>query len=189
MTKVISKFEDLPNEILLDILGYCRPRDLFISLFNLNQRFNTLIYTQTVSIDLGNALPKYLFDVYLKSVLYNARKQIHALRLSDTYGRINRFITYETQLEIDFETRKFLLNRVKCLTLWDPTMTSLHRILNYVNNLEYFCVTSIGRARQTPNYSDKLLKTLFEMTKLKRIYLALHVSVIFNTDIGKYDYA
>jgi hypothetical protein len=185
MTNIISKFEHLPNEILLDIFTYCRPRDLFISLFNLNQRLNTLIYSQSLHIDLGNALPKYLLDVYYKSVLYNAREQINTLRVSDTYGRLSRFVTNDKQLQIDFETRKLILNQVKNLILWDPIMTSLHEILNYVNNLEYFHVTSIGRARQTPNYSDKLLKILFQMKTLKRLYLALHDSVIFNDDIGK----
>jgi hypothetical protein len=185
MTNIISKFEHLPNEILLDIFTYCRPRDLFISLFNLNQRLNTLIYSQSLHIDLGNALPKYLLDVYYKSVLYNAREQINTLRVSDTYGRLSRFVTNDKQLQIDFETRKLILNQVKNLILWDPIMTSLHEILNYVNNLEYFHVTSIGRARQTPNYSDKLLKIHFQMKTLKRLYLALHDSVIFNADIGK----
>ncbi|CAF4036805.1 unnamed protein product [Rotaria sordida] len=183
MTKIISKFEHLPNELLLDILGYCRPRDLFISLFNLNHRLNTLIYSQSINIDLGNALPKYLLDVYYKSVLYNAREQIHCLRLSDTYGRMKRFVINNKQLEINFEIRKNILNQVKYLILWDPIMTSLHEILNYANNLEYLHVTSIGTARQTPNFSDRLLKRLFEMKTLKRLYLALHDSIIFNTDI------
>jgi hypothetical protein len=188
MTKIISKFEHLPNELLLDIFTYCRPRDLFISLFNLNERLNTLIYIQSLNIDLGNALPKYLLDIYYKSVLHNAREQIHTLRLSDTYGRMNRFVINNEQLEIDFETRKIIFNQVKYLILWDPTISSLHQILKYVNNLEYFQVTSIGRARQTPNYSDKLLQTLFQMKTLKRLYLALHDSIIFNNDLGKLNF-
>jgi hypothetical protein len=186
MTKIISKFEHLPNELLLDIFTYCRPRDLYISLFNLNQRLNTLIYIQSLSIDLGNALPKYLLDIYYKSVLYNAREQIHTLRLSDTYGRMNRFVLNDKQIDIDFETRKIVFEQVKYLILWDPMMTSLHQILNYVNNLEYLHVTSIGRARRTPKYSDGLLKTLFQMKSLKRLYLALHDSIIFNNDIRKF---
>lgn len=185
MTKIISKFEHLPNELLLDIFTYCRPRDLYISFYNLNQRLNTLISTQTLNIDLGNALPKYLLDIYYKSVLHNAREQIDSLRLSDTYGRMNRFIQYDQKLFVDFETRKFILHRVKYLILWDPIVSSLHQILKHVNNLEYFQVTSIGRARQTPNYSNNLLKILFQMTKLKRLYLALHDSIIFTDDIGK----
>ena len=185
MTNVISKFEHLPNELLLDIFTYCRPRDLFISLFNLNERLNDLIYIQSLNIDLGNALPKYLLDIYYKSVLYNAREQIHTLRLSDTYGRMNRFVLNDQSLDIDFHTRGKIFNRVKSLILWDPIMSSLHEILKYVNNLEYFHVTSIGRARHTPNYSDHLLNVLFGMKTMKRLYLALHDSISFNTDIGK----
>jgi hypothetical protein len=186
MTNIISKFEHLPNELLLDIFSYCRARDLFISLFNLNQRFNTLIYIQILNIDLGNALPKYLLDIYYKSVLYNAREQIQTLRLSDTYGRMNYFVSNDKQIDIDFETRKIIFNRVKYLILWDPSMSSLHEILKYVNNLEYFQVTSIGRARQTPHYSDQLLKILFQMKTLKRLHLALHDSISFDSDIGKF---
>lgn len=188
MTKIISKFEQLPNELLLDIFTYCRPRDLFISLFNLNERLNRLISVQSLNIDLGNALPKYLLDLYYKSILINARDQIDSLRLSDTYGRMNRFIQNVKQFDMDFETKKLIFNRVKYLILWDPVMSSLYQILNYVNNLEYFQVTSIGRARHTPNYSDNLLKILFQMKKLKRLYLALHDSIIFNTDIGTFNF-
>ncbi|UJR36676.1 hypothetical protein I4U23_029393 [Adineta vaga] len=183
MTKIISKFEHLPNELLLDILTYCRPRDLFISLFNLNQRLNILIYHQLLNIDLGNALPKYLLDVYYQSVLYNAREQIHTLRLSDTYKRMNHFVSNQEDLEVKFETRKEIFNRLKCLILWDPIMSSLYQVLNYVNNLEYLHVTSIGRARQTANYTDKLLKILFQIKTLKRLYLALHDSIIFDDNI------
>lgn len=189
MTNTISKFEHLPNELLLDIFSYCRPRDLFISLFNLNQRLNTLIYIQSLNVDLGNALPKYLLDIYYKSVLHNAREQIHTLRLSDTYGRMNSFVRNDKLSDIDFETRKTIFHRVKYLILWDPVMSSLHEILKHVNHLEYFQVTSIGRARHTPNYSDQLLNTLFQMKTLKRLYLALHDSVLFNTDIGKLIFA
>ena len=185
MTNIVSKFEQLPNELLLDIFSYCRPRDLFISLFNLNHRLNTLISIQSLHVDLGNALPKYLLDIYHTSVLRNAREQIHTLRLSDTYGRMNRFVCQDQLFEIDFQTRKLILNRVKCLILWDPIMSSLHEILRHVQHLEYFQVTSIGRARLTPNYSDQLLKHLFRIKSLKRLSLALHDSIIFNWDIGK----
>lgn len=184
MTNKISKFEQFPNELLLDIFAYCRPRDLFISLFNLNQRLNNLIRIQILHVDLGNALPKYLLDLYYQSVLHNAREQIHTLRLSDTYGRMNRFVQSDRSLDIDSQTRITIFNRVKCLILWDPQMSSLHEILKYVHHLEYFQVTSIGRARHTPNYSDQLLKNLFRMKTLKRLSLALHDSIIFNSDTG-----
>ena len=185
MTNTISKFEHLPNELLLDIFTYCRPRDLFVSLFNLNHRLNSLIYIQSLNVDLGNALPKYLLDLYYKSVLHNAREQIHTLRLSDTYGRMRRFVNNDQQIEIDFSTRRMILNQVKYLILWDPMMNSLHQVLNHVNTLEYLQVTSIGRARQTPGYTDGLLRTLFQMNRLKRLSLALHDSILFDEDIGK----
>ena len=113
MPNTISKFEHLPNELLLDIFLYCRPRDLFVSLFNLNQRLNNLIFIQLLNIDLGNALPKYLLDLYYKSVLHNAREQIHTLRLSDTYGRMRRFISSDETLAVDLPTRQAILNQVK----------------------------------------------------------------------------
>ena len=185
MTSLISKFEHLPNEILLDVFTYCRPRDLFVSLYNLNKRFNSLILIQKLNIDLGNALPKYLLDLYYTSILPNAHQQIESLRLSDTYGRLNRFVFNLNSVDIDLSTRICLFNRIKYLILWDPLMASLHEILKFVPNLEYFQMTSIGRARHTPNYSENLLKTLFEMNKLKRVYLALHDSIIFTDDIGK----
>ena len=186
MTNVVSKFEHLPNELLLDVFAYCRPRDLFISLFNLNRRLNTLIYIQSLNVDLGNALPKYLLDLYYKSVLYNAREQVHTLRLSDTYGRMHRFVSNDSQIDIDFDTRKRILSRVKYLILWDPIVSSLDHVLNWVDHLQYFHVTSIGRARRTPNYSDQLLKRLFQMPSLKRLYLALHDSIMFDDAIGKH---
>jgi hypothetical protein len=185
MTNTISKLEHLPNELLLDIIIYCRPSDLFVSLFNLNQRLNTLIYIQSLNVDLGNALPKYLLDLYYKSVLHHAHEQIHTLRLSDTYGRMRRFVSDNENMDLNLTIRETILSQVKCLILWDPLMTSLHRILQHVHNLECFQVTSIGRARQTPNYSAGLLKTLFDISSLKRVSLALHDSILFTNDIGR----
>ena len=185
MTNTISKFEHLPNELLLDVLSYCRPRDLYVSLLNLNQRLNDLISVQILSVDLGNAMPKYLLDLNYKSILLNAREKIHTLRLSDTYGRLQRFVHDDEPLEVNFSTRLEIFSRAKSLILWDPLMDSLHQVLNYVQCLEFFQVTSIGRARKTPNYSHGLLKKLFEMKTIKRLSLALHDSILFTDDIGK----
>lgn len=184
MTNNVSKFENLPNELLLDVFSYCRPRDLYISLFNLNQRLNDLLSVQLLSVDLGNAMPKYLLDLYYKTVLHNAQDRVHTLRLSDTYGRLNRFAFDDRLTDLDFSTRTSILNRVKFLILWDPLMESLYEILKYSSNLEFFQVTSIGRARKTPHFSQGLLKIIFNMKNLKRLSLALHDSISFDEDIG-----
>ncbi|CAF4041485.1 unnamed protein product [Rotaria sordida] len=158
----MTKFEHLPNELILDIFTYLCPDDLFISLFNPNIRLNTLIYVQPLSINLSNSLSKYLLDRYYQSVLFPARNQIHTLKLSDTYGRMTNFLENDNQIQIDFETRKFLLSQVKSLILCDPKKTSLNQILEYVSNIEHICI-SIGRQTQNVSISltDMTLSTCY----------------------------
>ncbi|CAF1222734.1 unnamed protein product [Rotaria sordida] len=178
----MTKFEHLPNELVLDIFTYLDSYDLFVSLFNLNIRLNTLIYAQPLSINLGNSLSKYLLDRYYQSVLSPARNQIHTLKLSDTYERMSNFLKNDNQIQIDFETRKFILSQVKSLILCNPKTTSLNRVLKYVSNIEHICI-SIGQQTQSTSNYQGLFKSLFKMKSLKRLCLDLYDALIIDDDI------
>jgi hypothetical protein len=180
----MTKFEHLPNELLLEIFTYCDPEDLFISFFNLNARLNILIYTQPLSINLGNSPSKYVLDRYYKSVLFHAREQIHSLKLSDTYGRMSHFLADDNQLPVDLKTRILILSQVKSLILYDLKMTSLNQISKYINNIEYLRVSIVQRSQFTSDYGQELFKSLFEKPSLKQLCLEFYWSIVFEDDIG-----
>ncbi len=180
----MTKFEHLPNELLLDIFRYLHPDDLFISLFNLNTRLNALIYTQPLSINLHNWMPKYELDLYYRSVLFPARDQIHTLELYDTYERLSNFLADDNQLQIDFETRKYILSEVKTLILYDPKKTSLNRIFKYINNVEDLRISMLHSSRETPDYIEGLFKHLFNMKSLQRLDLQFNDILVIDYDIG-----
>ncbi|UJR09385.1 hypothetical protein I4U23_013628 [Adineta vaga] len=167
----MSKLEHLPDELLLEILAYCNAEDLFISLLNLNMRFNNLVYTQRLSVDLTDVLRKYDLDQYYKSILYQARHQICSLRLSDRFGRMTKYLTNDNQISIDFETRKYILCQVKQLTLNNAKLTDINQILSCLTNIEQLRIEYIQDKQCTPRHSNEMLQSIFKKTSLKRLVL------------------
>jgi hypothetical protein len=182
--QAMMQFEHLPNELILDIFKYLYPDDLFISLFNLNTRLNTLIYTQPLSISLNNWIPKYKVDLYYKSILFPARDQIHTLELNDAYERLSNFLANDSQIQVDFETRIFILSQVKTLILYDPKKISLKEILKYIINVEDLRISMLRRSRDTPDYIQGLFKHLFQIKSLQRLNLQFYDTLVIDYDIG-----
>jgi hypothetical protein len=118
--------------------------------------------------------------------LFHAREQIHTLALSDTYGRMNHFISNNNQMETDFETRKFILFHVKSLILWDPMITSLQQILTYLNDIEDIRITLTSRTQYTTNEKHAVINSLFEMKSLKRMDFKIYDTIVFDDDIGNF---
>ncbi|CAF3991737.1 unnamed protein product [Rotaria sordida] len=84
-----SQFEKvLPNEILLMIFEYLNVHDLFQSFYNLNKRFNNLIYSMPLyHIDLNNIERKSTFDYYQHSIIpkiqYQQNETVIVLDIDD----------------------------------------------------------------------------------------------------------
>lgn len=179
----MSKLEHLPNEILLEILLYCNAEDLFISLFSLNERFNNLVLTQHLSVDLSDLVGKYDLDQHYKSILYPARLQICSLRLSDKFGRITKYLTDDNQIPVDFQTRKFILSQVKQLTLYDTKLSDINQILNCLTKIERLRIQFIQDKQCTPKHSNEILQSLFKKTSLKWLFLDTSETIEFESNI------
>ncbi|CAF2872891.1 unnamed protein product [Rotaria sp. Silwood2] len=83
-----SRLEQLPNELLWLILEYIPPIDLFRKLFNLNQRFNTILrlihYRFNIFYTNENQF-NYYFNIILPNIVYNS---IESLYIDDITNRV-----------------------------------------------------------------------------------------------------
>ena len=91
-----AKLENLPSEILVDCLKYFHAWDLVYSFSQLNRRFDQLLRTIPLHLNLQH-IHKSAYDVLCQHMLLNRamEKQIVALRLSNekTPGVINDFLS------------------------------------------------------------------------------------------------
>ena len=94
--QIRMKFEDLPNEILIDCFEYFHATDLLYSFGQLNRRFTQLIQTLPLHLNLHDVY-KSVYDALCQHILASsdAQKQIYSLRLSNenTPGQINNFLS------------------------------------------------------------------------------------------------
>ena len=95
-----SKFEDLSDEILMDIFDYLSPPIyIYHSFFNLNQRLNRIIQDARllISLDLSHLINPLNFAYHCQIMLPNMSKQLIALRLSNEqkfYEQIQIFLSH-----------------------------------------------------------------------------------------------
>ncbi|CAF5105013.1 unnamed protein product, partial [Rotaria sp. Silwood1] len=80
----LMNLELFPNEILFDLFDYFDGVDLFHTFYNLNSRFNFLLYQQYRFYSFNfNFISKRNFDLICKQHLSFVTNQILALRISD----------------------------------------------------------------------------------------------------------
>ncbi|CAF4578681.1 unnamed protein product, partial [Didymodactylos carnosus] len=121
-----SLLEQLPNEIVLDILQYLESLDLFESFNDLNWRFNQLLSVLMLSVRINDTLSKHLFDDYCINVIPKCLTQIVSLKISDRYGRL-------TQFHKLFQLDMFM--NIRSLILQDPTHDNLKLIMKKLSKL------------------------------------------------------
>ncbi|CAF3914391.1 unnamed protein product [Rotaria sp. Silwood1] len=94
----LMNLELFPNEILFDLFDYFDGVDLFHTFYNLNSRFNFLLYQQYRFYSFNfNFISKRNFDLICKQHLSFVTNQILALRISDNANfprQVNLFISY-----------------------------------------------------------------------------------------------
>jgi len=97
----------LPDEILLDIISYLKPYDIYHGFFNLNERFNSIIndFQLDFHFDISH-ISKNEFDYCLSSILSQSCVQLRlqSLHLSndETYGAIARFLRSYSNLSLPY---------------------------------------------------------------------------------------
>ena len=114
---MVTKFEVLPNEILIQCFEYLNAPYLFHSFDQLNHRFNDLIRRIPLCINLKEDLAKSTFENFCAKMLSNPgiKDQVYSLNLpsledNDHAGlRTNRFLSF-FPLEDFVNLRKFKAN-------------------------------------------------------------------------------
>lgn len=99
-TLIISKFEDLSDDILMDIFDLLSPPVyIYHSFFNLNHRLNRIINDSRLlmSLDLSHLINPSNFAYHCQIMLPNMLKQLISLRLSNEpklYEQIKVFLLH-----------------------------------------------------------------------------------------------
>jgi hypothetical protein len=122
-----SKFELIPNEILLEIFEYLSPYDIFQSFYFLNKRYNNFLLSLHLRIDLINIWKKN-FDYYNYFLFSLIPHRIISFRCEDIFDRL----IYQIHLS-NFISLKYL-------TIFNLTIENLQFIipqLNYLQKLIY----------------------------------------------------
>lgn len=92
------KFENLANELILEIFDYFSGVDLVLSFFNLNERFNRLIDRRFEQIPLDfRSISKKKFDQFFPEKIVSLKNSIRKLNISDddeTPGQIDEFLRF-----------------------------------------------------------------------------------------------
>ena len=95
-TEITMRFEDLPNEILVECFEYFNTSELFHSFGQLNRRFNQLIRTLPLHLNFQD-VEREIYDVLCEQMLTNpdAQERVYSLRLSNrnTPGQIEDFLS------------------------------------------------------------------------------------------------
>ncbi|CAF4668248.1 unnamed protein product, partial [Rotaria sp. Silwood2] len=165
---VRSILEFLPDEILLDIISYLKPYDIYHSLYNLNNRFNSIIndFQLTLHLDISY-ISKYEFDYCLSSILPlpSVLLRLHSLHISndETYGAIALFIRQYPHLNIP---------SLRSLSLTDATITQIKFLFQRLSiELEHISIVT----NRTIDMNDKrqLCQLLLKHKALRSCRLSL----------------
>jgi hypothetical protein len=98
-----NRLEELPNELIWFIMEYIPPFDLFQTFFNLNQRFNTILYLINFRLNLLYTNKKQ-FDYFLNIIRPNIQlNRIESLYIDDISNRLDsiKFLKNLRSLTID----------------------------------------------------------------------------------------
>jgi len=99
----LSKFEILPNEILLEIFEYLSTINIFETFYYLNQRYNRLLISIRLRIDLLN-ISKQMFDYYNYFLFPIASNCIISLRCEDIFDRFIHHINLSNFISLEYLT-------------------------------------------------------------------------------------
>ncbi|CAF1505818.1 unnamed protein product, partial [Didymodactylos carnosus] len=161
---MVLLFDELPNEIILEIFDLLNTSDLIRSFYKLNNRIDKLISETTINlinIDLTN-FSKYQFNYCCEQIVSTNYNQVRSLTLSNicTFGQIlvftsmydiGQFSNLQSITLIEPEVRQYLVIIQK-----SPKITYLSVTLNEVDEIEEKDVGTIILSNPLP----PLLKTL-----------------------------
>jgi hypothetical protein len=121
----ISTFENLANEVLLDIFDHLRPIDVIHGFSMLNDRLQYLILQHRMHIDLATNISFNEFNEYCSNIFLNYSSCIYSIRLSnvETCGSMKIFFEKFSQINL-------LFPNLLTMSFIEPTENDYKDILN-----------------------------------------------------------
>lgn len=93
-------FEDLANEIFLDVFDHLRPIDIIHGFSMINYRFENLLCQRRMHVDLSTNISLNEFNEYCSKIFLNYSSCIYSIRLSnyETCGGMKLFLKEFSQI-------------------------------------------------------------------------------------------
>jgi hypothetical protein len=166
-----SKFEDLSDDILMDIFDFLSPSVyIYYSFFNLNQRLNHIINDSRllISLDLSHLINPSNFAYHCQIMLPNMFKQLISLRLSNEqklYEQIKIFLLH---------LRLGNFYALRQLSLIQITFDQLRRILADIlslNKLIRLDIDMFDGSGISPNELNLIANTLLSKSNSIKVYV------------------
>jgi hypothetical protein len=152
-------FEILPNEMLIEVFEYLNAVDIFYSFDQLNSRFNKLIRSIPLHLNL-QYVRKSIFDRFCTKMLSNPeiKNQIISLKLSnqDTCSQIDTFVSLFSLDEFS-NLQSLILDRVP----YNENGKKIHSMLFLIPNLCSF---------HSINYTYQLLSSKLRSLSLLNLF-------------------
>jgi hypothetical protein len=167
--------ELLPNEILLDLFDYFYGIDLLRIFFDLNSRFNFLLYKQFRSYYFKfQSMSKCNFDMICQQHLPFITDQVISLQLCDcteTPGQINLFFSYISSLT--------QFTHLRSIALFD--LRSYHILLKLLDecqqlyDLTYLNLYSCSFSNSSADF-QLIVDKIWSLPKLTNCYLDIDIN-------------
>jgi len=163
----MSTFELIPNEILLEIFEYLSSYDIFQIFYYLNKRYNHLIVSLHLRVDLIN-LYKKTFDYYNYFIFSFVPHHIVAFRCEDIFDSL----IYQIHLS------KFI--SLKYLTIFNINIENLQSIIPQLNKLQKLIYLNL-QARTDVVDGDKIIFK-GQLPLIEKCILNLNKHIHFQND-------
>ncbi|UJR09034.1 hypothetical protein I4U23_013283 [Adineta vaga] len=138
-----SKFEWIPNEVLLEVFEYLSPADIFQGFYYLNKRYNEFLISLQLHMDLID-LSKRTYDYYNYFLFSLMSQRIISLRCEDIFDRL----IYQIRLS-DFISLKYL-------TIYNLQYVTLQKMIPQLNNLQNLLYLNL-QTRIDSTMEDKII--------------------------------
>jgi hypothetical protein len=186
--KIIMKFEQLPNEILIECFDYLSAVHIFHSFDQLNYRFNELIYSIPLHLDFQHIYQKLICDQFCTKLLLNPniKTHIYSLCLSNlnTCNNIQSFLSIFSLDEFS-HLRSLTFNEIRRDDV--SQLTSMLPLLPHLS-----CFRLINAVKNSSEIISELptsqLRTLILPQITSELKLMYEYSPIVNLTIYKCDF-
>ncbi|CAF1203860.1 unnamed protein product [Rotaria sordida] len=178
MEKCLSRFEDLPNELIIDICKYLNAREIFQSFYNINYRFKILVESfdnlqLTISLFDSNEKKNYeKFFLYIQILIIDRGinidlkhfKKLHRLMLRNPNEKIFEQLNHYSLPHIEYLSinHKFLTSTIQSL------INNLYQRIfsNHFSNLKFCNLSEMKIEIPIENWQQSLSLNILKVGEI-----------------------